>query len=195
MYNELYKYFSFTTPVPDVESEENNSDEIVAENTDSDSDGSVTICKNGKLFHCLTIIGEIEGHTVHHPAVFKDAFPDSHILVVVHLAEGIVGKAGKALSLGHIQPLSQQTAAKYGHQIAFAVHTVDIFCTAVGDVGHTVALEGIGSADDAIGGGRVYDAVFHCHRYVFAGFPLVIKTAQQGYAVHSKGTGDIPFYA
>ncbi|MBO5896188.1 MAG: ATP-dependent Clp protease proteolytic subunit, partial [Clostridia bacterium] len=26
------------------------------------NDGSVTVCKNGKYIHCLTIIGQIEGH-------------------------------------------------------------------------------------------------------------------------------------
>ena len=62
MYNELYKYFAFTTPVPDEEPEEKNSDEIMVENADAESDGSVTICKNGKYIHCLTIIGQIEGH-------------------------------------------------------------------------------------------------------------------------------------
>ncbi|MBR5508315.1 MAG: ATP-dependent Clp protease proteolytic subunit [Clostridia bacterium] len=62
MYNELYKYFAFTTPAPDEEPEENTSDEITVENSDSENDGSVTICRNGKYIHCLTIIGQIEGH-------------------------------------------------------------------------------------------------------------------------------------
>lgn len=62
MYNELYKYFTFTTPAPDEEPEENTSDEITVENSDSENDGSVTICRNGKYIHCLTIIGQIEGH-------------------------------------------------------------------------------------------------------------------------------------
>lgn len=62
MYNELYKYLAFTTPAPDGEGEEECINEASAENTDSECDGSVTICKNGRYIHCLTIIGQIEGH-------------------------------------------------------------------------------------------------------------------------------------
>lgn len=62
MYNELYKYFAFTTPAPDGEGEEECINDTSSENTDSECDGSVTICKNGRYIHCLTIIGQIEGH-------------------------------------------------------------------------------------------------------------------------------------
>ncbi len=63
MYNELYKYLAFTTP---DSTEEENSDvsetEAVSDNVDEENDGSVTVCHNGKYIHCLTIIGQIEGH-------------------------------------------------------------------------------------------------------------------------------------
>ena len=63
MYNELYKYFAFTTPNPSEEENNDNFDtEAITENTDEENDGSVTICKNGKYIHCLTVIGQIEGH-------------------------------------------------------------------------------------------------------------------------------------
>lgn len=63
MYNEFYKYFAFTTPTPNGEgTDENCNSEEIAESSDEYSDGSVTICRNGKYFHCLTIIGQIEGH-------------------------------------------------------------------------------------------------------------------------------------
>ena len=63
MYNELYKYFAFTTPNPSEEENDDSCDtQAVAETTDEENDGSVTICRNGKYFHCLTVIGQIEGH-------------------------------------------------------------------------------------------------------------------------------------
>lgn len=63
MYNELYKYFAFTTPNPSEEENDDSCDtQAVAETTDEENDGSVTICHNGKYIHCLTVIGQIEGH-------------------------------------------------------------------------------------------------------------------------------------
>ena len=63
MYNELYKYFAFTTPNPSEEENDDSCDtQAVAETTDEENDGSVTICRNGKFIHCLTVIGQIEGH-------------------------------------------------------------------------------------------------------------------------------------
>lgn len=63
MYNELYKYFAFTTPNPSEEENDDSCDtQAVAETTDEENDGSVTICRNGKYIHCLTVIGQIEGH-------------------------------------------------------------------------------------------------------------------------------------
>ena len=63
MYNELYKYFAFTTPNPSEEDANQECDtQAIADNSDDENDGSVTICRNGKYIHCLTIIGQIEGH-------------------------------------------------------------------------------------------------------------------------------------
>ncbi len=60
MYNEFYKYLTFVCPDTneDVVSEPSEN-EIVSDN---DEDGSVTVCHNGKFIHCLTIIGQVEGH-------------------------------------------------------------------------------------------------------------------------------------
>ncbi len=63
MYNELYKYFAFTAPNPsEEESNEDCETQVATENSYDENDGSVTICRNGKYIHCLTIIGQIEGH-------------------------------------------------------------------------------------------------------------------------------------
>jgi ATP-dependent protease ClpP protease subunit len=60
LYNYLKDYFNFDVP------ENNDFDEVsddLSEAISHDvSDGSVTICKDGKYIHCLTIIGQIEGH-------------------------------------------------------------------------------------------------------------------------------------
>ncbi len=62
MYNELYKYFAFTTPAPEEEQNEICEADENVENTEDENDGSVTVCRNGRYIHCLTIIGQIEGH-------------------------------------------------------------------------------------------------------------------------------------
>ena len=62
MYNELYKYLAFTTPNPTEEHTDESSSTDVFSEGDDENDGSVTICRNGKYIHCLTIIGQIEGH-------------------------------------------------------------------------------------------------------------------------------------
>ncbi len=63
MYNELYKYFAFTNPGTNEEENTDSSEtEVVSDNNEEASDGSLTICHNGKFIHCLTIIGQIEGH-------------------------------------------------------------------------------------------------------------------------------------
>lgn len=62
MYNELYKYFAFTTPNPNDEDNNCCDSEEITENFNEENDGSVTICRNGKYIHCLTVIGQIEGH-------------------------------------------------------------------------------------------------------------------------------------
>ncbi len=59
MYNDLYTFYNFEATNPADRNEEEN-DNI---NEDfPDGDGSVTVEKNGKYIHCLTIIGQIEGH-------------------------------------------------------------------------------------------------------------------------------------
>ncbi len=62
MYNYLKDYYNFDIPNPN-EGEDTKAD---SENDHSaecfENDGSVTIEKNGKYVHCLTIIGQIEGH-------------------------------------------------------------------------------------------------------------------------------------
>ena len=62
MYNELYENFTFTTPDSDGENGGNSDVEAITECNDEVCDGSVTICRNGKYIHCLTIVGQIEGH-------------------------------------------------------------------------------------------------------------------------------------
>lgn len=53
--------FTISTPEEDTQTQEesvNNSDESIKET------GSVTVKKNGHLIHCLTVIGQIEGHYI-----------------------------------------------------------------------------------------------------------------------------------
>ncbi len=56
MYNDLY---NFETLNPHYDNDTEDNDEMTKI---SEGDGSVTIEKNGKYIHCLTIIGQIEGH-------------------------------------------------------------------------------------------------------------------------------------
>lgn len=63
MYNDLFSYFNFDAPQPSPEtdlSDNSNDEELYLNN--SEGDGSVTVNKNGSYIHCLTIIGQIEGH-------------------------------------------------------------------------------------------------------------------------------------
>ena len=62
MYNELYKYFAFTAPDPNENNADDSDAEVLTDSTAEDVDGSVTICRKGKFIHCLTVIGQIEGH-------------------------------------------------------------------------------------------------------------------------------------
>lgn len=60
LYNYLKDYFDFNMPDGNETEDEN---EEASNSFQSDfSDGSVTVCRNGKYIHCLTIIGQIEGH-------------------------------------------------------------------------------------------------------------------------------------
>ncbi len=58
--------FSFTTPSPySSDDQAPTSDSDAKEDADSSAaDGSVTINKNGHFIHCLTIIGQVEGHYI-----------------------------------------------------------------------------------------------------------------------------------
>ena len=63
LYNDLYGFYNFEAHNPDC----NNSDDDSADNDDFVSvgnmvDGSVTVNKNGRFIHCITIIGQVEGH-------------------------------------------------------------------------------------------------------------------------------------
>lgn len=54
--------FSFTAPNPNENKAENIDDALDESVNEDESDGSVTINLNGNYIHCLTIIGQIEGH-------------------------------------------------------------------------------------------------------------------------------------
>ena len=60
LYNYLKDYFDFN--MPDSAESDDTIDEAVAPFQSDYEDGSVTVCKDGKFIHCLTIIGQIEGH-------------------------------------------------------------------------------------------------------------------------------------
>ena len=53
---------SFTAPNPSDDASESIDEELQKDTIDEDGDGSVTINVNGKYMHCLTIIGQVEGH-------------------------------------------------------------------------------------------------------------------------------------
>lgn len=60
LYNYLKDYFDFN--MPDSAESDDTIDEAVVPVQSDFEDGSVTVCKDGKFIHCLTIIGQIEGH-------------------------------------------------------------------------------------------------------------------------------------
>ena len=55
-------FFSFTAPNPNEDTVENIDDALDESVNEEESDGSVTLNVNGNYIHCLTIIGQIEGH-------------------------------------------------------------------------------------------------------------------------------------
>ena len=55
-------FFSFTAPNPNEDTAQNIDDALDESVNEEESDGSVTINVNGKYIHCLTIIGQVEGH-------------------------------------------------------------------------------------------------------------------------------------
>ena len=60
MYNDLFSFYDFDAP--SISSPADNTEENDSVYDSVGNDGSVTICKNGKYIHCLTIIGQVEGH-------------------------------------------------------------------------------------------------------------------------------------
>ncbi len=61
MYNDLYSFYDFDAPsVAETTVDNDEESEHIPESFHND--GSVTVCKNGKYIHCLTIIGQVEGH-------------------------------------------------------------------------------------------------------------------------------------
>jgi len=60
--NNENSFFSFTAPNPSGDTAEAIDAELDESVDENESDGSVTINVNGKYIHCLTIIGQIEGH-------------------------------------------------------------------------------------------------------------------------------------
>ena len=63
LYNDLYNFFDFNAPDPNGinDNTEQTEDAETVFNQEV-NDGSVTVNKNGSYIHCLTIIGQIEGH-------------------------------------------------------------------------------------------------------------------------------------
>ncbi len=55
-------FFSFTAPNPNEDTVENIDEALDESVNEEESDGSVTLNVNGNYIHCLTIIGQIEGH-------------------------------------------------------------------------------------------------------------------------------------
>lgn len=62
MYNELHKYFAFTAPNVTSSEDASVDGEVAYQTSGTTEDGAVTVCHNGKFVHCLTIIGQVEGH-------------------------------------------------------------------------------------------------------------------------------------
>ncbi len=91
MYNYLHDFYNFDATVPNDNCETSNEgdgDFSVSNVTD----GSVTVSKNGKFIHCLTIIGQIEGHYVSSDNVKATKY--EHIiprLVAVEESEDVSG--------------------------------------------------------------------------------------------------------
>ncbi len=69
LYNYLQGFYNFSVcnQVEDESSDAINADEINNEPPSSFEDGFVTINKDGKFIHCITIIGQVEGHYLNAP--------------------------------------------------------------------------------------------------------------------------------
>ena len=64
LYNDLFGVYDFDAPGTSPENPQGEED---VQHDSDEGDGSVTIFKNGKYIHCLTIIGQVEGHYVSPP--------------------------------------------------------------------------------------------------------------------------------
>ncbi|MBQ6164218.1 MAG: ATP-dependent Clp protease proteolytic subunit [Clostridia bacterium] len=64
--NNFYSVSDFTIPDPAEAAPQSDQSENAADDAREDlfADGSVTVRERGRLIHCLTVIGQIEGHTV-----------------------------------------------------------------------------------------------------------------------------------
>lgn len=93
MYNYLHDFYDFNAPNPngDEPSYETQTDADDSLCTPSE-DGFVTVKKNGKFIHCLTIIGQVEGHYSSPPNTKSTKY--EHIIpriVAVEEADSISG--------------------------------------------------------------------------------------------------------
>ncbi len=69
LYNYLQGFYNFnvSNQLEDDSTDSVNADEINNEPQSSFEDGFVTINKDGKFIHCITIIGQVEGHYLNSP--------------------------------------------------------------------------------------------------------------------------------
>ncbi len=69
LYNYLQDFYNFnvSNQTKEDSSDSVNADEVNNEPPSSFEDGFVTINKDGKFIHCITIIGQIEGHYLNSP--------------------------------------------------------------------------------------------------------------------------------
>ncbi len=92
LYNYLKYFYDFNvSDFADAEDSESNADSIEVSD-DEQCDGGVTVEKNGKYIHCITIIGQIEGHYSSAPNIKSTKY--EHIiprLVAVEEDENISG--------------------------------------------------------------------------------------------------------
>ncbi len=62
MFNIFQGLYNFDITNPTSVEPQSQDDDFSPYRDTDDCDGSVTVCKEGKFIHCLTIIGQIEGH-------------------------------------------------------------------------------------------------------------------------------------
>ncbi|MBQ8183934.1 MAG: ATP-dependent Clp protease proteolytic subunit [Clostridia bacterium] len=64
MYNYLHDFYDFEATTPQSDNEDLSENDCESFPQATDADGSVTVNKNGAYIHCLTIVGQVEGHYV-----------------------------------------------------------------------------------------------------------------------------------